>query len=80
MEKRTPEYKTVIQTKLEVVLQLQDMLHKENHYVRSLKCAVEKMTPEYKIVIHSHKTPAGEHERRFNATSTSEVAVILSGE
>ena len=56
------------------------MLHKENHYVRSLKCAMEKMTPEYKIVIHSDKTPAGEYERRFNAPSTSEVAVILAGE
>jgi len=41
---------------------------------------MEKMTPEYKIVIHSDKTPAGEHERHFNAPTTSEVAVILAGE
>ena len=70
----------VIQTKLEVVLQLQDMLHKENHDVQSLKCAVEKMTPEYTIVIHSDKTPAGEREHRFNVPSTSEMAVIQVGE
>ena len=56
------------------------MLHKENHYVRRLKCAMEKMTPENKIVIHSDKTPAGERERCFNAPSKSEVAVILAGE
>ena len=70
----------VIQTKLEVVLQLQDMLHKEKHHVWSLKCAMEKMTPEYKIVIHSDKTPARQHERHFHAPSTSEVAVIRAGE
>ncbi|KYO26112.1 hypothetical protein Y1Q_0003864 [Alligator mississippiensis] len=70
----------VIQTNLQVVLQLQDMLHKENNYVHSFKCAMEKMTPEYNVVIHADKTPAGEYERCFNAPTTSEVVVILASE
>ncbi|KYO37758.1 hypothetical protein Y1Q_0022044 [Alligator mississippiensis] len=70
----------MIQTNLLVVLQLQDMLHKENYYVHSFKRAMEKMTPGYKVVIHADKTAAGEHERHFNAPTTSEVAVVLAGE
>ena len=46
----------------------------------SLKWTMEKMTPEYKVVIHSDKTPAGEHERHFNAPTTSEAAIILAAE
>ncbi|KYO38650.1 hypothetical protein Y1Q_0023365 [Alligator mississippiensis] len=70
----------VIQTNLQVVLQLQDMLHKENNYVHSFKRAMKKMTPEYNVVIDADKTPAGEHEQCFNAPTTSEAAVILAGE
>ncbi len=35
---------------------------------------------EYKVVIRADKKPSGEHERRYNAPTTSEVAVILTGE
>ncbi|KYO44463.1 hypothetical protein Y1Q_0016764 [Alligator mississippiensis] len=71
----------VIQTNLQVVLQLQDMLLKENNYVHSFESAMEKMTPEYNVVIPADKTaPAGEREQGFSAPTTSEVAVILAGE
>lgn len=64
----------------QIVKQLQEMFHEVNSYVRSFKCAMEKMTPEMKIVIHADKIPVGEHERRFNAPISSEVAVVLAGE
>ncbi|XP_070203407.1 uncharacterized protein [Littorina saxatilis] len=68
------------ETKQNIVLELQDMLHRESTYVQGFQCALEKMAPEYKVVIHADNTPVGQHERRFNAPTTSEVAVLLSGE
>ncbi|GBN15250.1 hypothetical protein AVEN_90864-1 [Araneus ventricosus] len=35
---------------------------------------------EFKVVILADKTPHGEHERRFNAPTTDEVALIMVGE
>ncbi|KAF8787458.1 Minor histocompatibility antigen H13 like protein [Argiope bruennichi] len=61
-----------------IVSQLQEILHRHNSYVRSFKCAMEKITPEMKIVIHADKVPSGEHERKFNAPTISEV--ILAGD
>jgi hypothetical protein len=67
-------------TKMQIVQPLQNMLNQENELIKSFKCAMETITPEYNIIIHADKTPAGEHERRFNAPTTSEVAVILAGQ
>ena len=33
-----------------------------------------------KIVIHADKTPAGEHERGFNAHSIDNVAIVIGGD
>ncbi|GBN99610.1 hypothetical protein AVEN_169501-1 [Araneus ventricosus] len=38
------------------------------------------MSPELKVVIYADKTPSGQHERRYNAPETSEVAIILAGD
>ena len=65
------------------VVDLQRMLHSHNSYVRSLKMAHEILDgneKEYKIVLDAEKRPTGEHERRFNAPSCNEVAVLMVGE
>ncbi|GBN19204.1 hypothetical protein AVEN_216261-1 [Araneus ventricosus] len=38
------------------------------------------MSPELKVVIYVDKTPSCQHERRYNAPETSEVAIILAGD
>lgn len=70
----------VLNTNFDIVLSLQEMLHHENSYIRSFKCALENITPEYSIIICADKTLTGEHPRRFNAPISSEVPLIMSGE
>ncbi|GFY76873.1 helitron_like_N domain-containing protein [Trichonephila inaurata madagascariensis] len=71
--------KIVQQVKQNLVLKLQDMLQRNNSYIKSFKSAIEKLVPDFCIIIHADKVPAGEHSRRFNETTTSEVAVIMPG-
>ncbi|KAE9522517.1 hypothetical protein AGLY_017082 [Aphis glycines] len=62
---------------------LQDMLNTQNRQVKSFKTAIESVlsnATDYKLVIHSNKVPNGEHRGRYNASSTSEVAVIIIGQ
>jgi hypothetical protein len=67
-------------TDLAVILDLQRMLHQHNAYVNIFKTALQRMpSDEYRIVIRADKTPAGEHERRFNAPTANEVAVVIVG-
>ncbi|KIH55919.1 hypothetical protein ANCDUO_13913 [Ancylostoma duodenale] len=64
-------------TRRNIVLDLQRMFHQHN-LVKLFKTALERMpTDEYKIVIRADKRPAGEHERRFNAPTVNEVAVVM---
>lgn len=64
----------------ENVKALQEMLQDKNNLVQMFKNALDRMpTDEYKIVIRADKTPAGEHERRFNAPTSNEVAIIIVG-
>jgi len=50
-------------------------------YVRSFKCAIDKLTgPEKKVIIRADKRPAGTHERVFNAPTTDAVGIIIVGE
>ncbi|XP_046660821.1 uncharacterized protein LOC124354421 [Homalodisca vitripennis] len=63
-----------------IVDSLQQMLQEKNNLVRMFKNALQRMpSDEYKIVIRADKTPTGEHERRFNAPTSDEVAVIIVG-
>ncbi|XP_054719277.1 uncharacterized protein LOC129228620 [Uloborus diversus] len=66
--------------KQDIVLRLQGMLQRENNYVRNFKTAMENITPEAKLVISADRVPTGEHQRRFNEPSTSEVAILITGE
>ncbi|KIH61445.1 hypothetical protein ANCDUO_08281 [Ancylostoma duodenale] len=68
-------------TRRNIVLNLQRMFHQHNSLVRLFKTSLKRMpTDEYKIVIRADKRPAGEHERRFNAPTVNEVAVVMVGE
>ena len=66
---------------IDVVQQLQQMLHNNNTYVRSFKYALENIqNSEYQFVINADTRPPNEHARRFNAPEVNEVAMILAGE
>ncbi|EYB87952.1 hypothetical protein Y032_0254g286 [Ancylostoma ceylanicum] len=72
---------TIDGTRRNIVLNLQRMLHQHNNLVNVFKTALDKMpTDEYKVVIRADKRPQGEHERRFNAPTVNEVAVIMVGD
>ncbi|XP_062817668.1 uncharacterized protein LOC134293583 [Anolis carolinensis] len=65
----------------DIVLILQQMFHQHNHIINTFKTALERMpTDEYRVVIRADKKPVGEHERRFNAPQTNEVAIVISGD
>ncbi|GBP26633.1 hypothetical protein EVAR_18270_1 [Eumeta japonica] len=67
----------------DLIRSLQDMLHSHNYYIQSFKTAIERIpadTPDFNVVIHANKVPVGEHRGRYNAPSTSEVAVVIAGQ
>lgn len=67
-------------TRLEIVAELQRMLHSYNSYVQMFKTALDKMpSDEYKVIIRADQRPTGEHPRRFNAPVTNEVAIVIVG-
>ncbi|XP_067931940.1 uncharacterized protein [Watersipora subatra] len=69
--------------RLNVIRELQDVLHEQNKYVRDFKTARERLpenTDDLRIVIHADKHPVGEHERRFNAPVIDEVAIQIVGQ
>ncbi|RCN34924.1 hypothetical protein ANCCAN_19224 [Ancylostoma caninum] len=57
------------------------MFYQHNNLVKLFKTSLERMpTDEYKVVIRADKRPTGEHERRFNAPTVNEAAVVIVGE
>lgn len=67
--------------KREIIAQLQNLLHEQNELVKLFKTALDMMpSDDHKIVIRADKRPYGEHERRFNAPTFNEVAVVIVGE
>ncbi|GFQ83182.1 ATP-dependent DNA helicase PIF1 [Trichonephila clavata] len=50
--------KIVQQVKQDLVLKLQDMLQRNNSYIKSFKSAIEKLGPDFRIIIHADKVPA----------------------
>ena len=65
-----------------LLLQLQNMLHIFNPQVANFKTARERsvLDENYRIVIRADKTPIGEHRRRYNAPTASEVAGLIVNE
>ncbi|UYV61785.1 hypothetical protein LAZ67_1006539 [Cordylochernes scorpioides] len=67
----------------DLVRSLQDLLHAHNHYIQSFKAALETLPQnhaDYRVIIHSDKLPPEEHERRYNAPTTNEVALLMVGQ
>ncbi|KAF0774748.1 hypothetical protein AaE_001552, partial [Aphanomyces astaci] len=68
------------QTHREIVVELQNMLDERNHLVRQFKSKFRALEPSHRLRICADKTPPNEHDRRYNAPITSEVAIILAGD
>lgn len=67
--------------KREIITQLQQLLHEHNQLVILFKTASEMMpSDDYKMFIRTNKRPPGEHERRFNAPTLNEAALVEQGE
>lgn len=67
-------------TRREIIAELQEFLHQNNRLVQTFTTALEQIpSNEYQVVIRADKTPIGEHERRFNAPTKSEVAIVMVG-
>ncbi|KAH9189493.1 hypothetical protein AeNC1_008532 [Aphanomyces euteiches] len=65
---------------LEIIELLRDMLHENNHLVREFKSKFNALQPSHRLIIRADKTPEGEHERRYNASTTSEVGILMAGQ
>lgn len=60
---------------------LQGMINTHNIHIKSFKTDIESVpsnVTDYKLVIHSNKVPNSEHRGRYNAPSTSKVAVLIT--
>ncbi|GFV50420.1 uncharacterized protein TNCV_3336101 [Trichonephila clavipes] len=61
-----------------IVFQLQEVLREKIHSLRLFKTAIDMtLFDTHTIVIRADKTNAGEHVRRFNATTVDEVTIII---
>ncbi|GLV34466.1 hypothetical protein CBL_09714 [Carabus blaptoides fortunei] len=70
--------KNIPSTRRDIVLKMQRFLHQHNHLIKIFKTALDKMpSDEYKVIIQADKRPTGEHERRFNAPTINEVAIVM---
>ena len=67
---------------LETIIGLQEMLHEHHSYVKLFKYALEQIghREDCRVVIRPENRPSGEHQRRYNAPTTDEVAIIITGE
>lgn len=64
----------------EIVENLQKMFHDHNELVKMFRTALEIMPKDnYQIVIKADKVPSGEHERRYNAPTIDDVAIVIVG-
>lgn len=68
-------------TRRQIVLEIQNMLHQNNELVAMFKTAIDRMpTDNHKIIIRPDKAPPTEHSRRFNAPTIDDVAIVIVGE
>lgn len=68
-------------TKRNIIESLQALFHQHNELIRLFKTALDRMpSDDFKIVIRADKRPTGEHEKRYNAPTIDEVAIIIVGE
>jgi hypothetical protein len=68
-------------TRHHIALNLQRFLHQNYLLVNIFRTLLEKMpTDECEVVIRADRRPVGEHERRYNAPTVDEVAVVMFAE
>lgn len=68
-------------TRREIVAALQTLFDQHNELIRLFRTALEQMpADDYTIVIKADKTPVGQHQRRYNAPTVDEVAIVIVGE
>lgn len=64
--------------KRNIVALLQELFMQHNVLIHEFRTALDRMpTDAHRAVIRADLTPAGEHERRYNAPVTEEVAIIV---
>ena len=67
-------------TKMHLILDLQEMLHRVNPYVKDFKyCLDNPPSPNMILTINANQRPQGVHRGRLNAPACSEVAAIVAG-
>lgn len=67
-------------TKQRIVAELQLMFHENNELIRTFKQAKDDprlCTDDHVIAIHADKTPAGQHQGRYNAPTMDDVAILM---
>lgn len=64
-----------------IIQELQTLFHEHNELITTFKTALDQMqTDDHKVVIRADRRPIGEHERRFNAPTNNEVAIVIVGD
>ena len=68
-------------TRENIVESLQELFLSTNDLIKDFIQARENPpADEFDVVIHADKVPIGEHPRRFNAPSVTEVAAVITGQ
>ena len=62
---------------MNIVTELQEMLHHNHVYVSIFKYALRIYLPDHNKTIRKNMKPAREHEHHYIAPSVDEVAIIL---
>jgi hypothetical protein len=65
-----------------IVEPLQEMMSDVNPFVANLKANIEKIRQsdqEFTLVVTADGRPSGEHERRYNVPTASEIAILMPG-
>ena len=66
---------------MNIVTELQEMLHQNHAYVSIFKYALENIAlPDHKVITRVDIRPAGEHEHCYNVPLVDEVAIILNNQ
>lgn len=64
-----------------ILQDLQQLLHEHHAFVRLFKSALKRIPNDnYKVVIKADKRPSGTRERRYNAPTIDEVAILIVAE
>ncbi|XP_029655167.1 uncharacterized protein LOC115228835 [Octopus sinensis] len=64
-----------------IISSLQNMLQMCNTYISSFRSVLRSTADEdCKVIIHADRTPANEHNRRYNAPTSNQVGILIVGQ